>query len=309
MMRETYTRTAIFMDTFVQLRALTTHPALEVRKAMDRAFEAFRYAEQVCNRFDPTSEVRRLSQSVGEAVSVSDLLFEAVRFAREVAEITEGAFDPTIGHTLERQGFNTNYITGETANGSAGERESTFRAASYRDVGIDAEQRTITLHSSLLLDLGAVAKGLAMDLAVRELQEFEGFAIDAGGDVYVGGEGPHAGLWHVGVRHPQNEHAMLATLRLTDAAVCTSGSYERPSPQQTGEHHLIDPRTGRSQHGLISCTVVAPFAMMADAFSTAAFILGAEMGSEWLEQAGLGGLLVTPAFEQHVTNGMKRYLP
>ena len=84
----------------------------------------------------------------------------------------------------------------------------------------------MTLHRPLLLDLGAVAKGLAIDMAARELQPFENFAIDAGGDLYFGGCNAAGEPWSVGIRHPRGD-GLLDTLRVSDAAVCTSGDYER----------------------------------------------------------------------------------
>src|SRR5919199_272955 len=101
---------------------------------------------------------------------------------------------------------------------------------SYRNVRLDPARRTVRLRRPLALDLGAVAKGLAVDLAARELAHCAGYAIDAGGDLYLGGRNAAGEPWRVGLRHPRRGDELLATLSLSDAAVCTSGDYERRSP-------------------------------------------------------------------------------
>jgi thiamine biosynthesis lipoprotein len=264
-----------------------------------RALAWFHEANARCTRFDPASEVNELCARVGEPVPVSDLVFEAVRFALAVAEETGGAFDPTVGALMETRGFNREYRSGSAVRVAA----DTGTAATWRDVTIDNEQRTVTVRTPLVLDLGAVAKGLAIDLAARELEPFRDFAIDAGGDLYLGGRNAAGEAWSVGIRHPREHEEVLATLHVSDSAVCTSGDYERRAPDESGEHHIMDARAGTSATGLASATVIAPSAMVADAMSTASFVLGPMEGLALLKRHGLEGLLVTPTLERHPTPG------
>ena len=137
---------------------------------------------------------------------------------------------------MESLGFNREHRSGETV--------SSFNPAprdvSYRDVELDARRQTITLHRPLTLDLGAVAKGLAVDAAVRELKPLRNFSIDAGGDLYLGGRNPAGEPWSVGIRHPRLDNQLIDTLRVSNQAVCTSGDYEKKNP--AGQHHILDPR-------------------------------------------------------------------
>jgi len=87
---------------------------------------------------------------------------------------------------------------------------------------------------------------------------------------------------------------LARTLRVTDTAVCTSGDYERRSPGPSAASHILDARTGRPTTDLASVTVVAPTAMAADGLSTAAMVLGRERGLAFLEDQGVGGLLMSP---------------
>lgn len=271
-------------------------------EATERAFAWFHRVEQCCSRFDETSEARQLSRSSGVATRVSPMLFEAVQFALALAEDTDGAFDPTVGHRMEQRGFHRHYRTGEAVSSGIGG----VHPVTYRDIELDAAAQTITLRQPLVLDLGAVAKGLAIDMAVRELEPFEHFAVDAGGDLYLGGRNEVDEPWSVGIRHPREDGMLLDVLTVSDAAVCTSGDYERRSDLPGVGHHLMDPRTGVSADRAISATVLASTAMLADGLATAAFVLGPIEGLQLLERHGLDGLIVSQSMERHRTAGYAR---
>jgi thiamine biosynthesis lipoprotein len=256
------------MGTLVTIQVV--RPGAEA--AIQGAFEWFRQIEETCTRFNPASELMQLTTQIGKAVPASAILYEAVRFALLVAEESGGAFDPTAGHS---------------SNGDV----------TYRDVQLDANQRTITLLRPLTLDLGGVAKGLAVDTAARELQPLEDFAIDAGGDLYLGGRNPEGGPWSVGIRHPRLDRELIETLHISNKAVCTSGDYERGQ-------HILNPRTGAPPSSVASATVVAPTAILADALATAVFVLGPAEGMELLDRAGVEGLILTPELKRYETRGL-----
>ncbi len=257
-------RTEVAMGTLVTIHIV---PA-GAEPALDAAFAWFHSIEAICSRFNEQSELRLLQAQVGIPVPVSPTLFEAIRFAVLVAAETGGAFDPVIPG----------------------------QGVSYRDLELDPATQSITVHRPLQLDLGAVAKGLAVDTAAHELAACRDFAIDAGGDLYMGGQNPEGQPWEVGIRHPRAEDGLLATRRLSNHAICTSGDYERG-------RHILDPRTGLAAEGVASSTVIAPSAMLSDALATAAFVLGSRDGIQLLERLGVAGLIVTPALEQFQSPG------
>lgn len=250
-------RTVAAMGTVVTVRVIDADTP-RAADAIDRALGWIRVVERTCSHFDPNSELQQLCARPGVAVPVSDLLFRAVAFACEVASRTQGAFDPTAGHDA---------------------------AGSWRDIHCDADARTVTLSRPLRLDLGAVAKGMAADLAARALAPCTNFMVDAGGDVVVGGHGPSGGPWRVGLRDPLVTGTHFEALEVTEGAVCTSGTYERGS-------HIVDARTGQPATSCASVTVCAPTALVADALATAAFILGPDEGARLLADEGVMGLIV-----------------
>ncbi len=261
-------RTEAIMGTLVTIQVAGPPP--DASAAVERAFGWFHEIERRCSRFQEHSELRLLTAQPGVPVPVSPILFHAVQFALRVAEETGGALDPTVGH------------------GPPG---------SYRDVQLDPGRNTILLLRPVALDLGAVAKGLAVDMAARELAPLRDFAVDAGGDLYLGGRNPRGEPWRVGIRHPRREGELLASIPVSGQAVCTSGDYERP-------RHILDPRTGAPSGGVASVTVVASGAMLADALATAAFVLGPDQGIALLERMGVEGLIVTPELERYRTQGL-----
>jgi thiamine biosynthesis lipoprotein len=259
--------------------------------AVARAFNWFSEVERRCSRFDPESELQQLSRSAGTPVVPSLLVRELLRFTLALAADTGGAFDPTVGHQLERRGFNINHRTQS--------RIATPMAddgASYRDVILDDASGTVTLLRPLVLDLGAAAKGLAIDLAAHELAPLRHFVVDAGGDLYLGGTREDGRPWNVGVRHPLYDDHLLTSTEASNCAVCTSGNYERRPSTRREAKHIIDPRCGDDADTLSSVTVIAPSALLADAVATAAFVLGPHKGAALIERHGCRGLLFTPDF-------------
>ena len=297
-------RAAAVMGTIVTMEVVSRkEEAVETGdpgEAIERAFDWFRRVEACCTRFDPQSELMRLSARIGAAVPVSDMLYELVQFAVAVAAETGGAFDPTVGREMEARGFNREHRTRTVV------RTPLEPAAdvSYRDVALDPDHRTIALTRPLILDLGAVAKGFAIDMAARELKPFEDFAVNAGGDLYLGGHSRAGTPWSIGIRHPRRERQLIASVCASDAAVCTSGDYERLAAEGRDGHHILDPRSSVSPTAVASVTVLAPTALVADALATAAFVLGPRDGIDLLERQGVEGLIVTPALERHETRGM-----
>ncbi len=127
------------------------------------------------------------------------------------------------------------------------------------------------------------------------------FFISAGGDVVVRGRPAPGAAWRLGIRHPEEAERVAAVLSISDVAVATSGTYER------GEH-IVDPRTGRPPAGLMSMTVVGPSLTYADAYATAAFVMG-EGGAAWVAGiAGYEALAITQSRRTVWTSGLEAML-
>jgi thiamine biosynthesis lipoprotein len=138
------------------------------------------------------------------------------------------------------------------------------------------------------LDPSGVVKGWSVDEAaiILDAAGARRFAINAGGDIVVRGEPSPGRGWRIGIRHPHDPRAVAAVLEIKRGAVATSGGYERGS-------HIVDPRSGRAPSGLLAVTVIGPNLAYADAYATAAFVMGID-GLAWVAaHAGFGALGIT----------------
>lgn len=280
-------KSKLLMDTVVEIKVVTSLSLQEVEPVIARAFEVFRNVELACSRFSPDSEVMKASQQIRTHVQISSWLFQPLKFALEMAEWTQGIFDPTIGKTMETYGFNRHYLTGVTNSNLAADD------ATFRDIVLRDPDQTMYLHKPLVIDLGAVAKGFAIDLASQMLSDFQGFVINAGGDLYAGGLDETGYAWNIGIQHPIDKDQIIDIIEISNEAVCTSGGYERKSKVSEDIHHIINPKSKQSPHELISCSIVAPYAMMADVFSTVVCLYGLDKGKSMIKEMQLKGILIT----------------
>jgi thiamine biosynthesis lipoprotein len=282
-------KTKLFMDTVIDIQVVIRgkFSEKEAEVKMERAFESFRKVEQACSRFSPESELMKAISVIQSPVQVSPYLFEPLKFALEMSILTDGLVDTTIGKIMEEQGYNRHYLTGNFYENPSAD------SVTYLDIVLDEQSRTLFLNKPLVIDLGAVAKGFAIDLAANELKEFEGFLINAGGDIFAGGVDWNGYPWKIGIQHPEKKDQIIDEIEISNEAVCTSGSYERRNEKTLGMHHIINPKTKHSPNEFVSSSVIAPYAMMADAFSTTAFLFGREKGEELIKNIGLKGVFIT----------------
>ena len=288
------------MDTVVTIRiAAPSRMASEFDPLVEQAFDWFDAVEAACSRFAMDSEVRQLAARVGEPVPLSPILLAALTVALQVAEHTDGAFDPTIGYQLSAAGFDRDYRTGQPIKEPC---PSQLDCGTLADLHLDQVAGTVILDRPLLLDLGAVAKGLAIDLAAQELSALSGATINAGGDAYLLGTDLAGNAWPTGIADPLRPGELITELALADLAIATSGDYARPG-HIVAPANLVPPRTPPLDP-LAGVTVVAPTAMAADAVSTAVSLLGMSAGLALLaETEDVDALLVARTGEVRTTQG------
>ncbi len=245
------------------------------------------------SRFRPESELSRLNAAAGRPVRVSGLLEGVLRRALAAADATEGVFDPTLGRRIAELGYAetfTRAVRGAAlapAPGKAPAAEGRPQDVTITPAG------TVTLPAGVAIDLGGIAKGMAVDRSIALLGGLgvESALVSAGGDLAVTGSLPGGRPWPVAVEEPGGE----ATIRLRGGAMATSSTRRRRWRAHGREqHHLLDPRTGDpAATGVVRATVAAPTCEQAEVAAKTALILGAARGAAFLEERGLTGLLCT----------------
>jgi thiamine biosynthesis lipoprotein len=198
--------------------------------------------------------------------------------AKEYSEITEGAFDITYASVGYMYDFRKHIRPTE------GQIDKALPAINYRHVLLDAKNRTVQFSQpGVRIDLGGIAKGYAVDRGIDVLKSLgvtRAF-VSAGGDSRIIGD-RFGKPWVVGIRDPsKGEGSVIARIPLVNAAISTSGDYERYFDEDgVRYHHIIDPHTGHSASKVRSATVIGPYATRTDGLSKTAFVLGPEKAME-----------------------------
>lgn len=293
------------MGTSLRIVILTEDEA-GARAAIAVAVAEMRRIEDLMTDWDPASQLESINRNAGlEPVRVADELLALLEQSIELSELTRGKFDVTYAGAGRLWDFR--------ASPPALPDPEALRAGAarvgYERLVVDREAGTAFLRDEgMRIGLGAIAKGYAVDRAVRLIEErgFEDFAVNAGGDLAARGRKSDSELWWVALRHPRRPGENLAILPLSNTSAVTSGDYERFFELDGRRYcHIIDPDTGWPASGCQSVTVLAPRTYWADALATGAFVLGPEEGLKLLESLeGIEGAIVDSTGELYLTSGL-----
>lgn len=276
------------MGTLATVRATAPDEAAALA-ALDAAWDAFARVDSRMSTWREDSDLSRVN--IGAAagpVAVPPDLARVVAAALRMADDSDGAFDPTVLPLLRAWGLNG----GVPREPAPEELAAILAATGARHVRVDTLAGTIGFRrEGVALDLGGIAKGHALDAARAAMTAAGAVAgvLDLGGNLLVFG---HAGR-HAGIVDPGDPARTVATVPVADAAVATSGQYERHVEiDGRVRGHILDPRTGLPVGRRGSVTVVAPSGMLADALATAVFVLGVEAGEELVARHPAAGCVM-----------------
>jgi len=287
-------------------RIVASGPRRACKGALAAAEQELRQTEAAMSTWIDASELSRFNRAAaGEAFALSEPTLDVLRAAFDVHERSAGAFDVTCRPLIElwRQAGKGGRMP------SANDIETARRASSHDMIALEKIVATKST-SSVRVDLGGIAKGYGIDRAIDALLESgcESGLVDVGGDLRCFGRSPRGMPWEVGVRHPSGD-GMLARIRVEDAAVCTSAdTFRYVEIDGRRFSHIVDPRTGWPAESAASVTVVAPTAMLADAWATALCVAGIEGLALLPKDSGIAAFVVdgTPdAYRFHATESFQ----
>ena len=244
------------------------------------AMAVFQDVDDAMSLFKPDSELSRLNRAAGTgAVTLSAPTLAVLQHALSYAEVSGGCFDPTVGPLMLLWGFHGGIKPDKPI--EEDRIQSVKQIVGYRHIIVSNDTGTVRLDKpGMVLDLGGVAKGYAVDVAYERLRALgaKDLMVDLGGNIRCGGSPRGKEPWIVGVRNPFDRREIVGTLRLTNGmAVATSGNYERFVTINGKRYaHIMDPRAGRPVTGMAAVTVVAREAVHADGVSSMLFVLGIE---------------------------------
>jgi len=290
-------RVETIMGTFVEVKVNVEKRSVEEADgAINAAFEAVRHVDSLVSAYRDDSEVSRINRDAAkQPVVVSPETAEVIAKALETSRKTGGAFDITVQPLLQLWGF----AKGRQKVVPPQEQiAKMLQSVGYTLVQFDPVKREIKLQEGMGIDLGGIAKGYAVDRAVKALVQhgIDSAIVNAGGDMYCLGGKTRGKGWRVGVADPVEKANVLGYVELSDRAVVTSGDYQNFFVSNGVRYsHILDPRTGHPcTHGPHSVTVIAKTCTDADALATGAFVMGAERGLQLLEDLpDVEGLIVS----------------
>ena len=311
--KERYTR--ILMGTLVEFTLYgESGKGGALKGAAERGYSRIAELEEIFSSYKAGSDVSRIGRAeAGTPVEVSPEVVSVIGKALYVARLTDGAFDPTFGPLTSLWDFQRGDDSLVPTRDEVGK---VLPLIDYKAVGLDKEQRIVTLgNRGMTINLGGVAKAYIVGEAVKVLKEggVSRGIVKAGGDMFIFDDGGFMGKGGdgegilIGLQDPRDEGGLLGTISVASGAVATSGDYERVFFKGGKRyHHIMDPKTGFPARRSRSATVVTDDPTLADALSTAFFVMGYEAAMKVVEGLqGVEALIVDSEGGVYISKGLE----
>ncbi len=259
--------------------------AVEGDKYIAMAVAEISRIEKLISSWDPNSETSEINSAATEnPVKVSKELYDLINRCLKISKLTDGAFDISYASMdrIWKYDGSMKKMPSEKA------IQESVSSVGYQNIILNNKDTSVFLkRSGMKIGFGAVGKGYAADRAKALLMEkgVSSGIINASGDMNTWGKQPDGSEWKVALTNPMDKNKGFGLLPVVDKAVVTSGNYEKYVVFNGKRYsHIIDPRTGYPSTGILSVTVFAPKAELADALATSVFVMGKETGLDRINQ-------------------------
>ena len=282
--QQPYKRTLKLMGSRFDI-TVVANDSIQANKYIDTAVAEISRIEKLISSWDANSQTSEINRYAGiKPVKVDKELFDLIERAIGISKLTDGAFDISYASMDRIWKFDGSM----TKMPSKEEITASVEKVGYQNIILDKKNSTVFLKlEGMKIGFGAIGKGYAADKAKTLLisKGVNSGIINASGDMNTWGKQPNGNEWKVAITNPMDKNKVFALLPITNGAVVTSGNYEKYVNFNGKRYtHIIDPRTGYPSTGLISVTVFAPKAELADALATSVFVMGKEAGLDRINQ-------------------------
>ena len=317
------------------------HPVKDVSALAQKALES---VDERFSTYKPESELMQVNAApVGEPVKVSPQFMRLVTEARYLSEISEGAYDITVGGLVNLWGFGPTHWEQRDKEGfhaaeekpvetpefvqwmihkfpgavpSQEEIDQVRAKVGYKNLVIDEEASTITRKKDIFIDLNSIAKGYGVDVAAEALREagIDNYMVEVGGEVLVSGKKPDGTPWRLAVIGPEmGQNGVSAIVEPGNKALATSGDYLNFFEVEGNRYsHTINPASGWPEAKRIAeVAVITDTASMADAIATMFMAMGDEKGLELADRLGIAARFAyytDNGYETVTSKAFKAYL-
>lgn len=274
---------------------------------IDLAVAEIARIEKLISSWDADSQTSEINRMAGaRPVVVDPELFDLIERSVGISHLTDGAFDITYASMDKIWRFDGSM---KEMPPEADIRESVARVG-FGKIVLDREKHSVFLQEAgMKIGFGGIGKGYAADRAKALLMQrgVPAGIINASGDMNTWGQQPDGTPWQVAITNPMNKLKSFGMLPISDQAVVTSGNYEKYVTFGDKRYtHIIDPRTGYPATGILSVTVFAPRAELADALATSVFVMGVETGIDRINQLpGIECIIVDENGNLHTSNNIQ----
>lgn len=264
---------------------VVANDSLEANSNIELAISEIVRIEKLISSWDPSSQTSEINRNAGiKPVKVAEELYNFIGRCIDLSRLTDGAFDISYASMDKIWKFDGSMkeMPSET------EIKKSVAKVGYQNIILDPENLTVFLKlSGMKIGFGAVGKGYAADMAKKLLvsKGVKAGIINASGDMNTWGRQVNGDYWKVAITNPMDKNKAFGLLPIKEGAVVTSGNYEKFVILEGKRYaHIIDPRTGYPTNGILSVTVFAPKAELADALATSIFVMGITAGIDRINQ-------------------------
>ena len=295
------------MGTIIRLE-LWANDRFRADRSMAKVMDEMHRIDHLMSHYKSDSELSLLNKSAARGwTGVSKELFALIDQSLLYSRLTRGAFDITYASV----GYQYNFRFGKRPSNQ--QIKTTLSAVNYKNLVLDKKQQRLRYAvPGVLIDLGGIAKGYAVDRGIEILNRagIRHAMIGLGGDSRMLGD-RRGRPWQLGVRHPRSHNAIVARLPLVNQAISTSGDYEQYFERDgIRYHHIIDPRTGDSARATRSVTVTGPDATQTDALSTGLFVMGNNQAMQLIESLdGYEAIIIDDKGKLSASSGLRTFMP
>ena len=264
---------------------LVAKDSVRANKYIDLAINEISRIERLISSWDIQSQTSKINKNAGiKPIKVDRELFELIDRAIGISKLTDGAFD--ISYASMDAIWKFDGSMKEMPNKD--QIKASVAKVGFQHIVLNKENGSVFLGlKGIKIGFGGIGKGYAADSAKTLLIKngVSAGIINASGDMNTWGKQPDGQPWKVAITNPMNKNKAFALLPINEGAVVTSGNYEKFVTLEGKRYsHIIDPRTGYPSTGIISVTVFAPSAELADALATSVFVMGKEVGLNRINQ-------------------------